>query len=429
MVNASKPTLQKLWAERVATLRAKVVAFLWKNILLSACTVMCTIWLLDSFAVYQFEHGVADANIKSFGDALWWGIVTFLTVGYGDKFPVSTHGREAASILMVSGVACVGIITAKISTVFLEQALRDGRGVVDTAKLKSHFIICGWNEDMHELLTHILDFNPELTSQDVVVVAQVVQSQIDALRSMPKLANVHVIQGDHFNEVNLKRAAPDRARKILILADRNPGPGGQLPTPTEVDARTIMTAMTLSNIARGTLVTAEILDPKMDHYLKLASVTEIIYSSEYSRLLLGNASSGTGIANIIFDLLDSKTGAHITSVAVPHELKALTYADVKSGLEKSNPNWLVIGLLENSGNSQSIRELALKKAQQTPDMAQLVLNLMSVKSIRCNNPLFHPAENHPVNESTMAIVIAKRKETEASQKGDGHVSRSQNHAA
>ncbi len=39
----------------------------------------------------------------------------------------------------------------------------------------------------------------------------------------------------------------------------------------------------------------------------------------------------------------------------------------------------VIGILENSGNSHSIKELALRRAQQTPDMAQLVSNLRSVK--------------------------------------------------
>ena len=279
---------------------------------------------------------------------------------------------------------------------------------MNTQKLKNHFIICGWTEDMHELLLHILDFNSHLSSEDLVLIANCSQAQIETLQAIPQLANLQVIQGDHFNEVNLKRAAPERARKVLILADRTLGPGGQMPTPTEIDARTIMTAMTLSNIARGTLVTAEILDPKMDHYLKLAQVTEIIYTSEYSRLLLGNASSGTGIANIIFDLLDSKTGAHITSVALPEELHTSNYAEVKSKLEANNPSWLVIGLLQNSGNSHTIRELALKRAQQTPDMAQLVTNLMGIKEIRCNAPLFHPPGDTKVNEATMAIIIAKR---------------------
>ena len=388
--------------------KTKVIAFFWKHVVWSVCGVMSTVWVVDAWLVYVAEKGATGGNITTYGDALWWGIVTFLTVGYGDKYPVTGLGRQFAAVLMVSGVACVGIITAKISSIFLERALRDGRGAVDTNQLKDHFVICGTNEDMFELLTHILDFNPKLTSKDIVIVANVPQPKIDSLRADSRLEDVGFIIGDHFSEVNLRRAAPDRARKILILADRTLGAGGQPPTPTEIDARTIMTAMTLSNIARGTLVAAEILDPKMDHYLKLASVSEIIYSSEYSRLLLGNASSGTGIANIIFDLLDNKTGAHITSVPIPENLGVTNYSEMKTALEKLHPKWLVIGVLENSGNNHTIRELALRRAQQTPDMAQLVANLKSVKEIRCNSPVFHPANDHKVFEGTMAIIIAKR---------------------
>jgi voltage-gated potassium channel len=389
------------------SLLAHVRVFLWRHILLSVGAVLASVWFTVAFCVWRFEKDAPGANITSFTDALWWGIVTFLTVGYGDRYPVTVEGRELAGLLMVAGVAGTGIVTAKISSVFLEQALRDGRGFVDPNKLKDHFIICGWNENMLELLTHILDFNRGLTSVDLVVIANVAPPAIEALKANERLEDLQVIVGDHFNELNLRRAAPDKAKKILILADRTPGPNGQMPTPTEVDARTIMTAMTLSNVARGTLVTAEILDPKMDHYLKLASVSEIIYSSEYSRLLLGNASSGTGIANIIFDLLDSKAGAHITSLPIGESHVGRTYAEVKADLEADDANLLVIGILENSGNSHTIRELALRRAQQTPDMAQLVANLKSVKQIRCNHPHFHPSPNHRLHEGSMVIAITK----------------------
>ncbi len=401
-----EPFTVKAWGQL-----AKVKAFLWQHVVWAVCTVMLSVWLSVSAVVYVCEYQVQGANITSYTDSLWWGIVTILTVGYGDRYPVTPIGRLAASFLMLSGVACVGIITAKISSIFLERALRVGKGLVETDKLNHHFVVCGWNEEMHELLSHILDNNPKMTSKDIIVIANVPVTQVDSLRSIPRLSQLQMISGDHFSELNIKRAAPDRARKVLILADRTIGPGGQPPTPTEIDARTIMTAMTLANLARGTQVTAEILDPKMDHYLKLANVSEIIYSSEYSRLLLGNASSGTGIANIIFDLLDSAAGAHITSVDIPESLHGSSYQAVKAALEKDHPHWLVVGLLENSGNSHTIREIALRRAQQTPDVAKLVANLKTVKTLRCNQPLFHPSLDHRVNETAMAIVIATRSKT------------------
>ena len=402
-------SLRQWWSEfNWSVTKANAQGFLLRNVVWSVMVFICTAWLSIAYFEYRFEASADGANIKSYGDAVWWGIVTLLTIGYGDKYPVTPEGRQVAGLLMIAGVACVGVITAKISSVFLERALRDGRGLVDSSKLKNHFIICGWNENMFELLNHILKFNHELTAQDLVVIANVTQPEIDSLIADSHLKELHVIMGDHFSEVNLRRAAPERAKKVLILADRTPGAGGLPPTSTEVDARTIMTAMTLSNIARGTLVTAEILDPKMDHYLKLGGVSEIIYSSEYSRLLLGNATSGTGIANIVLDLLDSKTGAHITSMDLPEGSGGKSYAAVKASLEAERPNCLVVGILENSGNSHSIKEQALRRAQQTPDMGQLVSNLQMVKEIRCNNPIFHPEASLTVKEGSMAIVIAKR---------------------
>ncbi len=390
----------------------KIKQFLWKHIVWSVLIFISFVWLTTSYAIYLAESGVKDANINSYADAVWWGIVTLLTVGYGDKFPTTTVGREIASVLMLCGVGCVGIITAKISSIFLEQTLLNRRGRVNTQQLKNHFIVCGWHEDMGQLLHHVLDCNDKLKSKDIVVIANISHDTLEAFLADERLADLQVIFGDHFNEMNLRRAAPEKARKILILADRTPVVGGSTPTPTEVDARTIMTAMTISNISRGTLVTAEILDPKMDHYLKLANVSEIIYSSEYSRLLLGNASSGTGIANIVFDLLDNKTDAQITSYPIPEALVGASYHEMKLALAAAEPNLLVLGVLENSGNSHSIKEEALKRAQQTPDMAKLVSNLKMVKDIKCNHPIFHPDPEHKVARGSMAIVIVRKTRTQ-----------------
>lgn len=371
-------------------------------------------WWVISWIVYLLERKVSGANITSFGDALWWGMVTFLTVGYGDRFPVTGGGRFFAGILMFSGVFGIAITTSKISSLFLEQVLREGRGMVDSSKLKNHFIVCGWKEDMHELLGHILDFNRDMTARDLVVIAAVGQAQIDQLHEHPRLKGLHVIAGEYFQAVNLERAAPERARKVLILADRTPQANGAVASMTEVDARTIMTAMTVANIHRGTLIAAEILDPKMDQYLKLANVNEIIYSREYSRLLLGNASGGTGIANIIFDLLDPKTPTVITTRPIPDGVLGQAYFSFKPDYEKQNPGSVLIGILENTGNAHHIKELALRQAQKTPDMKRLVQNLRAVREIRCNYPVFNPGEDYIVPEGAMAIVIENRKGSEPS---------------
>ena len=346
-----------------------------------------------------------EANIHSLGEALWWGIVTFLTVGYGDKYPVTMPGRLVAVFLMFSGVFAIAILTSKISSYFLEKVLREGKGMVDTSSLSDHFVVCGWKEEMQEVLCHILDFNPGMTSKDLVLVANIPQQEVDTLREHPLLKKLHIVNGNYFEAAQLKRAAPERAKKVLILADRTPTANGQIPSMTEVDARTIMTAMSLSTLARGTMIAAEILDAKMDQYLKIAHVTEIIYSREYSRLLLGNASGGTGVSNIIFDLLDPKTPTRITTRPIPEAMVLKTYGQFKNTFEAGETRVVVIGILKNTGNTHSIKEFALRQAQKTPDVGRLVQNLRSVKELRCNHPIFNPAGDYVISEGSMAIVV------------------------
>jgi voltage-gated potassium channel len=60
-------------------------------------------------------------NIKTFGDALWWAVTTITTVGYGDRFPVTAAGRGLATLLMVTGIAFFGVLTANVAAFFLER--------------------------------------------------------------------------------------------------------------------------------------------------------------------------------------------------------------------------------------------------------------------------------------------------------------------
>ena len=69
----------------------------------------------------------------------------------------------------------------------------------------------------------------------------------------------------------------------------------------------------------------------------------------------------------------------------------------------------MIGILENSGNSHVAKENALRKAQQTPNIQELVSNLQQVKSLRFNNPNFSPKSDYLIRDGVMVIVIENRR--------------------
>lgn len=72
-----------------------------------------------STAILYFEDS-PQANIKSAEDAMWWSLTTITTVGYGDRFPVSTGGRVIAVLLMTAGVGLFGTMSAALAAWFLK---------------------------------------------------------------------------------------------------------------------------------------------------------------------------------------------------------------------------------------------------------------------------------------------------------------------
>lgn len=70
-----------------------------------------------------FERDAADANIHTYGDAVWWGIATITTVGYGDRFPVTTEGRAVSVFIMILGISLFSLITASVAAMFVRPSV------------------------------------------------------------------------------------------------------------------------------------------------------------------------------------------------------------------------------------------------------------------------------------------------------------------
>ena len=73
--------------------------------------------LFCSWMAYVAEHP-ANTEFATFGDSLWWGIVTLTTVGYGDIVPETQKGRLAGVFLMLTGVATLGVLSGTLASAF-----------------------------------------------------------------------------------------------------------------------------------------------------------------------------------------------------------------------------------------------------------------------------------------------------------------------
>jgi len=81
--------------------------------------------------VQHSEHG--QNGFKTYGDSLWWGVVTITTVGYGDIVPETTTGRFTAAVLMFAGVAMLGTVAASLASLFRLEDVAESEDAADTS--------------------------------------------------------------------------------------------------------------------------------------------------------------------------------------------------------------------------------------------------------------------------------------------------------
>lgn len=86
--------------------------------------------LLASSLMYFVENEAQPEAFSSIPAALWWGVVTLTTVGYGDIYPVTAVGKVLSGAIGVLGVGLFALPAGVLAGGFaqaLQQSQRAGR--------------------------------------------------------------------------------------------------------------------------------------------------------------------------------------------------------------------------------------------------------------------------------------------------------------
>ena len=77
--------------------------------------------LIFFVGLFGYIFYIAEPAVKTFGDGVWWALVTVTTVGYGDITPLTTLGRLVAGALMFLGLGLIATVTALVSANFIRN--------------------------------------------------------------------------------------------------------------------------------------------------------------------------------------------------------------------------------------------------------------------------------------------------------------------
>jgi voltage-gated potassium channel len=87
-----------------------------------------------SVLMLQAEAHAPNHNIDTGQEALWWGLVTITTVGYGDFYPVTGPGRLIATFVMFSGVGIIGALASILASILVPPPKEDQKPEVKVAE-------------------------------------------------------------------------------------------------------------------------------------------------------------------------------------------------------------------------------------------------------------------------------------------------------
>ena len=97
------------WIDRATTPRGAVTVI---------ATASIVITFAAGFVMTVIDHG----NYPSLGEGLWWAVQTTTTVGYGDNVPTTVAGRFLAVLVMFFGIGFLTVVTAAITSTFVERS-------------------------------------------------------------------------------------------------------------------------------------------------------------------------------------------------------------------------------------------------------------------------------------------------------------------
>ena len=177
----------------------------------------------SSLGIFLIE-GSPDSPYGSLFNSLWWTVVTFTTVGYGDMVPVTVDGKLFGILILCLGVLINSIIISFVSSWFFNLQTSKQRGL-KSLSLKDHIVICS---DSPVFIYSVLSENIKFIEEHRAVI-------ITPLTKHPllgsKFEKVPWLQGDSYRLDILKKASASEALIGYVSF--------------EDDADTVMTVMQL----------------------------------------------------------------------------------------------------------------------------------------------------------------------------------------
>lgn len=281
-------------------------------------------------------------DISKGNNPFWWAIVTMTTVGYGDFSPETPEGRAFAVLIMFAGITLVSLLTASISSIFVAQKIREGKGL-EKLDLTNHIVMCGWNMNADKLINSLYELKSDKNNFDLVLVNELSEEEINQVKSRFSKIKIHFVAGDFTQEETLLRANVISSSSVVVI------PNNLNNDNESHDEKTIFATLTIKSIDASIRVVAYLLDRENLTHIKRAEADEVVVSDDFSFNILASHIIDPGVPQVSNHLINTSSDSRLKRKVIPGNYIGKKYSELFDYFRADNGS-LLIGLYYEDEN-------------------------------------------------------------------------------
>ena len=237
-------------------------------------------------------------TLESIFDSFNWGIATVL--GQGDSgFVTSPAGRIIGWLLILFGVAMLGMITGALVAMVIDFLLKEGQGL-GASGYKDHIVVCGWNSTARDLIEELRGDDYQ---QKVVVLAGPRQEPGRGRASTSSAATRPT------RRTSTAPGSSDASAALVFPVDASDA----------ADMHSILTIMAIEHAAPGVRTVAEVNNPRHEPHFRRAEVDELLVTSKLASHLLARSALYPGLTALVTDIVSGGEGSELYRIALPDD--------------------------------------------------------------------------------------------------------------
>ncbi|XP_042675273.1 potassium channel subfamily T member 2 isoform X3 [Centrocercus urophasianus] len=251
---------------------------MFNQVLILISTLLCLIFT----CICGIQHLERAGNKLTLFDSLYFCIVTFSTVGFGDVTPKIWPSKLLVVIMICVALVVLPIQFEQLAYLWMERQKSGGNYSRHRAQTEKHIVLCVSSLKIDLLMDFLNEFyaHPRLQDYYVVILCPTeMDAQVRRVLQIPMWSQrVIYLQGSALKDQDLLRAKMDDAEACFILSSRCEV------DRTAADHQTILRAWAVKDFAPNCPLYVQILKPENKFHIKFAD--HVVCEEEFKYAML-----------------------------------------------------------------------------------------------------------------------------------------------